>query len=310
MRRVGRGHRDGTDPESDRGEGHELGAGMVARRPSSRLLFGSRRPGARVDLGIVDRRPAPVSTRSYGRTSTSRSRSGAGTERSGQAPSERVTLEQIRETAFGPPKKTETAKKGEPTVLVYRSGLGDEAQPSPGRPSINRYANVNRADLALLDPATGAVRRLTADLRPRGAWFSPDGSELAFTDITGWAENTQQPQYDLYAIRLSDGGPRSLGRQLLMAYGISVSWSPDGKSLAYIRAGQLTETRSSSFRRRTDGSSRPRGLRTSKRTGRRARRSGIRREKPSTSSAKRRSRGSKSARRSRRRSSRCPTATS
>jgi dipeptidyl aminopeptidase/acylaminoacyl peptidase len=157
---------------------------------------------------------------------------------------EKVTLEQIRETAFGPPKKTETAKKGEPTVMVYSSGLGDEAKPTPGAApalSINRYANVNRADLALLDPATGEVRRLTADLRPRGSWFSPDGSELAFTDITGWAENTQQPQYDLYAIRLSDGAPRSLGRQLLMAYGISVSWSPDGKSLGYIRAGQLTE---------------------------------------------------------------------
>ena len=93
----------------------------------------------------------------------------------------------------------------------------------------------------MLDVATGTATRLTKDLRPRGYGFSPDGSELFVTDITGWAENTQQPQYDLYVVRVSDGASRPVGRKLNMAYGISVSWSPDGKSLAYLRSGQLTK---------------------------------------------------------------------
>jgi len=155
---------------------------------------------------------------------------------------EGLTLDQIRERAFGKAKTAEPPKKGASTVVVYRSGVSDEAAASvPAAAEKPGYVQVNRADLALLDPATGTVRRIATEVRPRGYWFSPDGAEVAFTDITGWAENTQQPQYDLYAVRLSDGSRRVLGRQLNMAYGISVSWSPDGKSLAYVRSGQLTK---------------------------------------------------------------------
>lgn len=152
------------------------------------------------------------------------------------------TLDAIRDQAFGKAKTAEQPKRGAPTVVVYRSGVPDDsASAAAAAPEKTGYVNVNRADLALLDPATGALRRVATDVRPRGYWFSPDGGELAFTDITGWAENTQQPQYDLYVVRLSDGSRRALGRALNMAYGISVSWSPDGKSLAYVRAGQLTK---------------------------------------------------------------------
>ena len=152
------------------------------------------------------------------------------------------TLDAIRDQAFGKAKTAEQPKRGAPTVVVYRSGVPDDsASAAAASPEKTGYVNVNRADLALLDPATGALRRVATDVVRAATGSRPDGGELAFTDITGWAENTQQPQYDLYVVRLSDGSRRALGRALNMAYGISVSWSPDGKSLAYVRAGQLTK---------------------------------------------------------------------
>ena len=152
------------------------------------------------------------------------------------------TLEQVIDLTVGPRTEPSTKTAG-PTVTVFRfEGEGEKPKPTAEPPAAGQpgYANVNLADLALLDVSTGNVRRLTRGLRPRGYWFSPDGSELAFTDLQGWTENTQQPIYDLYVVGLSDGKLRPLGRKLTMAYGVSVSWSPDGKALAYLRSGQLT----------------------------------------------------------------------
>lgn len=162
-----------------------------------------------------------------------------------------ATVESIIDSAMGPASKPASAgASGGSTVVVYRSresthaaatastGSTEDAPVEGGAPS---WANVNRADLALVDAASGAVRRLVEKTRPRGAWFSPAGGEIAFTDLRGWKENTQQPLYDLRVVDLASGKVRTVAPKLTMSYGISVSWSPDGRSLAFLRSGQATK---------------------------------------------------------------------
>jgi Tol biopolymer transport system component len=76
----------------------------------------------------------------------------------------------------------------------------------------------------VVDPATGAVRRLTAiggDGADAGAW-SPDGATLAFSDGAR-----------LYTVRSDGSELRTLGR------GFFPSWSRDGRRLAFFRPGGL-----------------------------------------------------------------------
>lgn len=157
---------------------------------------------------------------------------------------EGLSLDALREMAFGAPPAKSAPPSGASTVVVYRSGVPEPgAKPGVAPPSNARggWVHVNLADLAAIDPATGASRRLVTGAHPRGYWLSPDGRELLYSDIGGWAENTQQPQYALGVVRLSDGQRRTIASGLNMAYGISVSWSPDGRSVAYVRSGQLTK---------------------------------------------------------------------
>src|SRR5262249_52874485 len=85
---------------------------------------------------------------------------------------------------------------------------------------------------------TGEVRRLARRVKPIGFWLAPDGKHVAFTTWRGLeGAASQQPLFDLVVVDLTDGHSRILAARQPMAYGVSVSWSPDSARLAFTTAG-------------------------------------------------------------------------
>lgn len=113
-------------------------------------------------------------------------------------------------------------------VLLAEPGFrydGPRWSPDGRSIAFSRKAEKGLARLAVLEPASGALRLLTPEGAQAGfpAW-SPDGRQLAFSwDRTG--------VWDLYAWELSTGACRRLTRVLGGAF--EPDWSPDGKRLAF-----------------------------------------------------------------------------
>lgn len=142
--------------------------------------------------------------------------------------------------ASAPPRKEPAASAGaagagaagepaEPgsTVVVYRSPKpqGDAAA-FPRPPT----------DFAVIDPASGQVRRLARARTFFSHWLAPDGHRLAYLEIgkraaagsaTGFA-------YDLKVLDLRDGRVTELVSGIEQSFTGPVAWSPDGRWLAYL----------------------------------------------------------------------------
>ena len=161
---------------------------------------------------------------------------------------ENMTLEQATDLTFGPAAPSASNKavrKSEVTAKVYSftPGNKEQAKTTPAKstaPSVdvfNRYLN----DLAILDLTNGHLTRIVKSKKPLGYWFSPDGRSIAYTHFKFVEENSQQIVYELSIVALSDGQSRVIVPNLRQEDGASVSWSPDGKQLAYITSGpQMT----------------------------------------------------------------------
>jgi dipeptidyl aminopeptidase/acylaminoacyl peptidase len=110
---------------------------------------------------------------------------------------------------------------------------------SQSEPEVVASAFTNSAlgDLALIDVETAAVTRIVQGAKPRWFSFSPDGKMVAFTTLLGWEANSQQPVYELGVYFEAEHRTRILVRRIRQGFGISVSWSPDGKELGYVTAG-------------------------------------------------------------------------
>jgi dipeptidyl aminopeptidase/acylaminoacyl peptidase len=135
------------------------------------------------------------------------------------------------------PPNPPVAKESQTTVRVYRSPE-EKKEPRPDRPTwSNRYLS----DLALIDVATGQAHRLARRVKMVGFWVSPDGSHAAYTVLQDdIRENTQEVLFDIRVVPLAGGTPRVLAARQPLTYGVSVSWSPDSKRLAYL-TGDLHE---------------------------------------------------------------------
>lgn len=97
------------------------------------------------------------------------------------------------------------------------------------------------ADLAVVDAASGAVRRVAR--RKPVFWYapSPDGNWLAFAHQSGRQLSSQQAFFDIEAVPLGaleePGASRVLSRFARPDYAFC-AWSPDSTRLAYVGAGK------------------------------------------------------------------------
>ena len=161
-----------------------------------------------------------------------------------------VTVAAAAERFVAAPKAGVAREPGS-TVVVYRSPAGtavaQTGSPAPVDPEaadvqadsllLYRYS----ADIAVVDVPSGAVRRVARSVPAVGYWISPDGDHVVYSALNGFIKNTQQGVYSIFATDVGGGAaiPRVLVRRWLAEYGISLSFSPDGGTLAYTTFGQL-----------------------------------------------------------------------
>jgi dipeptidyl aminopeptidase/acylaminoacyl peptidase len=154
-----------------------------------------------------------------------------------------MTLAQI--TAMGMSleegRKFPKVEPGQPSVIVKKSERADDkgaAKPTPDtKPKTQGEVEWGAADLAVLDLTSKKVTRLVERTPVRFYAFSPDEKSVAYVALKGWQANSQQPTYDLGLVDLASGSRRTLATEVTLGYGIEWTWSPDGRSIAYIASG-------------------------------------------------------------------------
>jgi dipeptidyl aminopeptidase/acylaminoacyl peptidase len=157
-----------------------------------------------------------------------------------------VTVDQLVTQAVEPGLVAENGVTGRGasgnTVAVYASpaarSLGEPTS-APDTTAIqeDQTAKIDRGDLAVVDVATGSMRRLTRETHP--SWYapSPDGQMVAFAENRGTRDgNNWRRVIDLYVVSLHDSASRLVGPHLQQEVG-RISWSPDSKWLAYTELG-------------------------------------------------------------------------
>ncbi|HET9363475.1 MAG TPA: prolyl oligopeptidase family serine peptidase [Candidatus Angelobacter sp.] len=138
------------------------------------------------------------------------------------------------------PSKT-TPETSKITAKVFQSlpSISDASSSS------NAWTNEELADLALVDISSGRVQRLLRKEKVRGYWLSSDGGFVAASILKGErAHGSQVVIYDLVLISVKTSQTRVLAHDLVMPYGINVSWSPDGHWLSYVAAGSSLRSES------------------------------------------------------------------
>ena len=121
-------------------------------------------------------------------------------------------------------------------VTVFKAGVGaDGASSVPWvTDSIAAFARY-RGDLAVIDVESGAVRRLARAVPTTGYWLSPSGEWLAYMRYRADAPSTAN-LFDLVVVSVTDASSRIVARGVSQSFGRSVSWSPNGRLLAFMRS--------------------------------------------------------------------------
>lgn len=98
------------------------------------------------------------------------------------------------------------------------------------------WTNSALADLVMADLSTGETTTVARRVRARGYACSPDGGRVAFTDMR-WDDTESTVIYDLVVADGARGGaPQVLAEGALRDYGLSFSWGPAGRRLAWVEA--------------------------------------------------------------------------
>src|SRR5262249_16942433 len=146
-----------------------------------------------------------------------------------------MTLSDAETLLNHPATEIETSYK-EPgsTVVLFSSKI---STPTRNDKENDAYA-ASAADLAVVDLETKTTKYIAHHIVTEGYWLSPDGAYVAILNFKRRASNGNlQSLFDLLIVSLADGRSRTLVSDFPSDILIPVSWSPDGKWLAYMTAG-------------------------------------------------------------------------
>ncbi|MDE0469295.1 MAG: prolyl oligopeptidase family serine peptidase [Candidatus Poribacteria bacterium] len=139
-----------------------------------------------------------------------------------------VRLHAETETGEEPPPDQEKA-----SVSVFESPIAGQSE-NAFRPRRTAWFDARyRADIGIITVATGEVQTLAHGFYPSGIRVAPDGSAAAFMSFQG-IESNSQLFYDLYLSPLNGGPPKLLADSLKFSWGLSFTWSPNGRYIAYM----------------------------------------------------------------------------
>jgi dipeptidyl aminopeptidase/acylaminoacyl peptidase len=130
------------------------------------------------------------------------------------------------------------AKDKEPgsTVVIFRS---PPEPPKPGDRAAGQtgFAQQLLCDIAAIDVATGETRILARHVHPAALRLSPDGHRVAYMDARAMGPaNFAGPSHTIVVMDLATGASHDLVAGVLQVFSGAMSWSPDGKWLAYTAA--------------------------------------------------------------------------
>lgn len=144
----------------------------------------------------------------------------------------RSSAEAVKTGVTGP---AVTVRRANPATAAAPSGPASATAGRVGAPAWTWAA----ADLALVEPGSGAITRFAEQLPVRSYALSPDGNLIAYMVMTGGEPNSQQTLFDLIVHPIEGGSPRTLATGVRLEVGSEWNWSPDSRRVAVISSGQL-----------------------------------------------------------------------
>ncbi|HJP94153.1 MAG TPA: prolyl oligopeptidase family serine peptidase [Pyrinomonadaceae bacterium] len=157
--------------------------------------------------------------------------------------SEGMTLRDAEALLNKPSTETGTAadtdKEPGSTVVLFRAKAPNATgNAKTQKAKLNNNLIAYAADLAVVDLETKTTKRIANRIVSEGYWLSPNGKQVAVLVYKGrQSHETLQSLFDLLVISLINGESKTVVSDFGSDVLIPVSWSPDGKFLAYMTAG-------------------------------------------------------------------------
>jgi dipeptidyl aminopeptidase/acylaminoacyl peptidase len=131
-----------------------------------------------------------------------------------------------------------TAKEPGSSVVLFSSKASEEADKERERGRTDDNLAALATDLVVVDLEIKKTRRIASRIPTEDYWVSPDGTNLAVLIHKGrQSHQNLQAFFDIAVISLVNGTSRILVSNFGSDILIPVSWSPDGKLLAYMTIG-------------------------------------------------------------------------
>lgn len=122
------------------------------------------------------------------------------------------------------------------TVVLFTSKASNPGEKEKARPKTNLIAY--SVDLAVVDLETRDTKHIASRIVTDGYWLSPDGTNLGVLIYKGrQSHENLQSLFDLVVISLVNGQSRTLVSDLGTDVLAPISWSHDGKFIAYMTFG-------------------------------------------------------------------------